>query len=181
MSIDFKELNRALDAEVVLNIMRYNKERKQQGADLRIRCTIHDSDNQTSLEIDTVKNLFYCHNCQAKGDLIQLYAESTGLDVKEAAKQLASSIGYDSKQFVPAQKINMQSSPQKKEHFQQKRAYPPEKIIACWNIATNCSEENDTYFVHKKLSPPSIARFGKGPNEKFTQPTTIISVINIEG
>ncbi len=79
MMVDLKALNSRINIEVLLNMIGYNGERKRQGKDLRIRCTIHKSDNQTSMAIDTVNNIFYCHNCGAKGDLIQLYTDSTGI------------------------------------------------------------------------------------------------------
>ncbi len=87
--INLKTLNSRINIEALLNKIGYNGESKTQGKELRIICIIHKSDNQTSMAIDTVNNIFYCHNCGAKGDLIQLYTDSTGSEQKYAIEELS--------------------------------------------------------------------------------------------
>jgi len=100
MMVNLKALNSSINIEVLLNMIGYNGERKLQGKDLRIRCPIHKSDNQTSMAIDTVDNIFYCHNCGAKGDLIQLYTDSTGSEQKRKSSVLKRFFQYNYNRVV---------------------------------------------------------------------------------
>lgn len=45
---------------------------KGSGCNLRGRCPIHQGDNPTSFSVNTEKQVFYCHACQARGDVIDL-------------------------------------------------------------------------------------------------------------
>jgi len=55
------------------------------------RCPFH-GDNNPSFWIDTQRNLFGCHSCQAKGDVINLVANLNGWQVSETIKFMARGI-----------------------------------------------------------------------------------------
>jgi hypothetical protein len=50
-------------------------------------CPFHD-DKKPSFWIDQERNLWGCHTCEISGDVINLYAELEGLNVREAIRKL---------------------------------------------------------------------------------------------
>ena len=54
----------------------------------RGRCPFHDDQNP-SFWIDTERNLWGCHACGERGDVINLYAKNKGVTVNQAIKDLS--------------------------------------------------------------------------------------------
>lgn len=91
--IDFKRLNSELDPVGVLNVIDPTiKWKPNNGKEIRAFCPIHGSDKSYSLAISLDKKTFKCHSgeCDTSGDLIALYAQSTGKTNQEAAQELIS-------------------------------------------------------------------------------------------
>ena len=171
MSVDFKNINRAINVEVLLEHMRYNGERKQQGNEIRIRCPIHGSDNQLSLSINSAESTFFCHSCGEKGDLLELYKQSTGLDIKAAAKELASLfMGVNVKRIKRTRAISFTGTSQEKNNS----SYSDEDVIRCWNDASD--NDKDTYFKGKGLTPPPIAKYGRNPRGHYATMVPFITI-----
>ena len=61
---------------------------KQQGEELSLCCPFHE-DKTPSCYINPIKNVFYCHSCGAKGDVIQWWMKTEGVGFREACEQLA--------------------------------------------------------------------------------------------
>jgi hypothetical protein len=54
---------------------------------ITLRCPFHD-DKEPSFWIDTTRNLWGCHACGVRGDVINLYARLNGLTVPEAIRKM---------------------------------------------------------------------------------------------
>jgi hypothetical protein len=67
---------------------------KGEGRWRRALCPFHD-DHKRSFWIDTERNLFGCHACDNRGDVINLYARILGMPNRDAIKELAR--GLDSR------------------------------------------------------------------------------------
>lgn len=65
---------------------------KRQGAELVLCCPFHE-DKTPSCYINPEKNVFYCHGCGAKGDVIQWLMKTEKLEFRQACDQLAERCG----------------------------------------------------------------------------------------
>lgn len=178
MSINFKELNQNIDPLILFNIINLQDKPKytKNGEEIRVRCTIHKSDNQQSLVINTIKKTFFCHSeCNRGGDLIELYGLSQNIPIYEAAKELAKHfMSENNHTLISKAKINPPTNTTQKNI--NSKDYNDDDVIRCWNDAL--SNGNDTYFINKKLLPPPITRFGKNP---YGYHATMVALANIDG
>lgn len=94
-NVNFKSINAQLSAVDVLHALGCNDELRMSD-NIRLRCTIHGGDKQNSLVITPGNNIFVCHSCGAKGDLIELYARSKNIQTRDAAFELASLFNIES-------------------------------------------------------------------------------------
>jgi len=75
---------------------------KSQGAELVLCCPFHE-DKTPSCYINPTKNVFYCHGCGEKGDVIQWWMKTEGVAFREACEQLTEKFGLiDSCMLQPA-------------------------------------------------------------------------------
>lgn len=92
--IDKEELKQQLDPLEVLQFIGYSKSSpKKSGDEIRDYCPIHEGDKQRSLAIDSEKKTFFCHSCESKGDLIELYLQSKNVNFQEALRDLSNEFG----------------------------------------------------------------------------------------
>lgn len=148
---DTEELNRNIDPRQLLQLIGYEKSSpKENEKEIRDYCPIHKGDNQLSLSIDKQKNCFFCHSCQLKGDLIELYRQSKNCNFPEAIKEL-------SKMFLPhSLKENGRI-----EHTIKKIISndPPEDLDKMWGGFQTSGTHS--YLSQKKITTPLGVRFGK--------------------
>lgn len=58
---------------------------------ITVACPFHD-DKEPSCWVDTVRNLWGCHACGTRGDVINLYARLKGLSVTEAIREMGATL-----------------------------------------------------------------------------------------
>lgn len=87
-AVDFAELKARFSIEQVAAILGLDV--KQQNGQLRCACPVHDGGSR-ALVITPAKEAFYCFapECKTGGDLIELYAHSKQMSVKDAALELS--------------------------------------------------------------------------------------------
>lgn len=151
--VDFKQLNKELSIEQVLDLIQQpNTHRQISGDELRTCCPVHGGEHPNfSINIQTKKWKCHSHDCHGTS-LLELYAQSKKLDIKKAAEELSEKTyigGLNQQYFRPS------TSPAKTER------YKNSDTLECWNNAT--PKGKDVYFSKKRLKPPPIARFGKNP------------------
>jgi replicative DNA helicase len=171
--IDFDAINQLINPIDLLSLIAYEKSKPElHGKELKDFCPIHGGDNQHSLSIDTVKKKFYCHNgsCNARGDMIELYAKSKNKTIHEAAKELASFFNIDEVKmpersptttFTPAQKPISE-----KNNF----------LEDLWNRAMD--EGSHPYFLSKDVKPCRGIRYG---NSEYNIYSILVPFRNICG
>ena len=159
----FEEVNKSLDPYFVVKAIGQSKPEKH-GDELRIKCPIHHSDNQASLCININKKEFYCHGCNAKGDLIGLYAQVHNIKNYQALEELAGNNLRKHEHYIPI--LNVKASD-----------YTKEEVLNSWNNAKETGD--DHYFKFKKLPvPPGVVRFGKNPKG---WKSTMVMIQDIDG
>ena len=125
--MDIKEINKNLDPETVLNLIGYSLSRPmRRGCEIRDFCPIHGGDKQQSLAINTTTKEFKCHQCDAHGDLVGLFAQAKGISDIEAVQQLDTNFISSIKAFE-LDKKNASKSP--------KKTYTEQDVITSWKDA----------------------------------------------
>ncbi len=149
-----RELNEQLEPTEVLRFIGYHKSSPTaSGKEIRDYCPIHKGNKQKSLSISQENHLYICHSCNATGDLIDLYAKSSGLEFRDAVEQLAS-------QFHPHH-LSFTREPSSAPKLPHKTSSEHSKISVNdrWN---KCSETGKhPYLSKKKISSPPGVRFGQ--------------------
>ncbi len=153
--IEAKELNEQIDPLEILRLIGYHKSSpKISGNEVRDFCPIHQGDNQRSLSINQENHLYICHNCGARGDLIDLYVKATAIAFPEALENLSSYFQPNSL-FKKEPPFSSQLSVSQKTPTPSSTLSPQER----WN---KCSKEgNHHYLAKKKISFPPGIRFGQ--------------------
>lgn len=64
------------------------KSKSSDGHELQGLCPFHN-DKQASLSLNIDSGLYFCHSCQTKGDVFELYQKIKNVDFKTALKELA--------------------------------------------------------------------------------------------
>ena len=122
-----------------------------------IYCPFHE-DRSPSMSIDTEKNLFYCHGCNAKGSVIDLVMQMEGLNFPEACKIMGDrynanmSIG----QFVRKKPIEKRKP--KKRYLVSDKA---SEIYNKLNEITSLTDQGYRYLTKERgFSEATIERYG---------------------
>jgi len=156
------EIKSKLDPESVINLLIPEKKKKRSGKELRTCCPVHGGDGIENFSINIDTHQWICHSHQCKGvNLIDLYAQSKKIQFLEAAEELANRFGIQ---------IEHRTG-----HTLDKK-YTQADVLKSWNEAT--PQGKDTYFTHKKILAPYIAKYGKNPNGYHS---TLIPYKDIEG
>lgn len=115
--------------------------------ELRTNCPFESHVQKKGFSINTLTGEWFCHSCGEGGDIIKLVKK---WNIKLTHKEAADFIQEQSGQHVHIYQSVIQNP-----------NYTPQQVLDCW---ANASQKgNDTYFFHRKLTPPSSARFGKNP------------------
>ena len=97
--IDFATLRRQVTMEQVLRHLGHLDRLRGGGAQRRGPCPVHGSSHagSRSFSVNLEKNVFRCFSaeCDAKGNVLDLWAAVHGLPLGEAAKHLAQTFGLD--------------------------------------------------------------------------------------
>jgi len=143
-SEELKKLKEDLDPIQILQKIGYEKSSpKTSDKEIRDFCPIHGGGKQKSLSINLIKKTFFCHSCEEKGDLIDLYAKATGLTLKEALKDLSNGLNMQKEtKLLPKQENT-----------------PKPDLNKLWNGFSDTGNHN--YLKRKKIDCPPGIRFGK--------------------
>ena len=151
-NINFASVNEQLNAIDVLRALGCDDELRMSD-NIRIHCTIHSSDKQKSLVVTPHKNKFMCHACNAKGDLVDLYAQSKHIEKRDAAFELASVFNING------------NTPQKEKTIS---SFNPASVttidgdipaaVEAWNKAVSGDEH--PYLFNKGVGPCDGLKFG---------------------
>ena len=152
--MDAKELNGLIEPTELLRLIAYSKSSpKISGKEIRDYCPIHQGDNQRSLAISQENHSYICHSCGAKGDLIDLYVKSSGIEFRDAIEQLAAQF-----QLHHLSSNNKTTSISKPAHTPNTEPSST-SVLERWS---RCSETGmHPYLSKKKISKPPGVRFGK--------------------
>jgi len=97
--IDFVALRRGVSMEQVLRHLGHCDCLRGSGAQHRGPCPVHGPSHagSRSFSVNLERNVFrcFCPECQAKGNVFDLWAAVHGLPLAEAAKHLAQTFGLD--------------------------------------------------------------------------------------
>lgn len=88
------KINQHIDIEKLLN--HYNFEGITHSGDfIRSKCKIHGGSNPTQFVISKKTGLWFCHSCQARGDVYTLVQEMDNLNFNESVKWVANFFNVD--------------------------------------------------------------------------------------
>ena len=77
---------------------------KENGPQLTCICPFHD-DHNPSLDFNMEKGVYYCHSCNASGNITSFLAKVTGKDKKEIWKMLTPMPPYTLEQYAEEKKL----------------------------------------------------------------------------
>ena len=99
--IDFAAVRQQVDILRVLTLTgrRWPRAMGRQSYGL---CPLGCSSHPRVCSYELGRNVFHCHKCHHKGDVIDLYALITSKDVHSAAMELCQKLGIDVPWIVPA-------------------------------------------------------------------------------
>lgn len=169
--MDAKELNGLIEPTELLRLIAYSKSSPQiSGKEIRDFCPIHQGDNQRSLAISQENHSYICHNCREKGDLIDLYAKSFGIEFRDAIEQLAA-------QFQPHHlSLNNKTRSTSKPAYTSNIESSSTSVHERWRRCLETGEH--PYLSKKKISKPPGVRFGKDDRDNHA---LVVPFYNLEG
>lgn len=156
---NLEEIEQQLDPESILEMIQPGKPIKSTGNELRTCCPVHKGDGAENFCINKDTKLWCCHSngCEGKG-LINLYMKSEDIThLPKAVDELARRFPIEVR-------------------YKKDKNYTREDVMQCWETASYNGK--DTYFLKKKLKPPTIAKFGKNPNGYYS---TLIPYNDVDG
>ncbi|MDP6576559.1 MAG: CHC2 zinc finger domain-containing protein [Dehalococcoidales bacterium] len=71
------------EAHDIVDVISHYTRLRKAGKEYIGRCPFHQ-DNNPSLQVNQLKQVFYCFSCKQKGDLINFIMQIEGLDTKQA-------------------------------------------------------------------------------------------------
>jgi hypothetical protein len=181
---EVSKLNERIDPIELLQFIGYEKSHpKASGSEVRDYCPIHRGDKQQSLAINTKDHCFFCHSCNASGDLIDLYRRATGTDFPTAINQLASRFAID---LLPGPSQEIVFPSHRKEEpqttYTTSTVFDDTKDTSSNLAATKWSEVreegNHEYFAKKKVSSCPGIRYG---NDKMGNWSIVVPFYSING
>lgn len=177
MNIDAKELNEKIDPVELLGYIGYEKSHpKTSGDEVRDFCPIHKGDTQQSLAISMSKHTYFCHSCEERGDLIDLYTKSIGTDFPTAINQLTAKF-FCNMSPEPFQTKIYPKAQKEASHTPYTTSVPSNVqddvdntlAISMWDSASE--EGHHEYFDRKKIQPCPGIRYGR---DKMGNPAIIV-------
>lgn len=84
---DEKTIERAKHAVGIVDYAQRHGDVRKSGATFKVLCFFHN-ESTPSLSLDPKTDLYFCHGCNAAGNLIQLYQKLENVDFNEAVRQL---------------------------------------------------------------------------------------------
>jgi replicative DNA helicase len=174
MSINYEKLNPLLDAIEILQIAGiYDNKIKKTYEGFRINCPIHGGDKRFSLTINIKTNQYKCHNssCEAKGDLIGLYANLKNIKNSDAARELSNLFQHNN------EAIMNQELTSKKDSIipAQATTLPENNIKRIYESAEK--KGTNPYLEEKNVNSVSELRYG---NDEKGFPSIIVPFKNLE-
>lgn len=94
--IDFNKLHTEITMQNVLALLGFQCVRRR--ADQWYGyCPLHESTtrHRCSFSVNVAKGCYCCHKCQSSGDQFKLWAEATGLPIRQATIELCRQLGCD--------------------------------------------------------------------------------------
>lgn len=160
--LDFSVIKSQANFESIILQALDSKTTRHNGDEIRANCPFKLHDKKNSFSANIAKKVWNCFSCGEGGDIIEFIKK---LNTESTHKKAAEIIQEQSGQYVNIAQTIIQAP-----------SYTPQQVIDCWANAS--LKGNDTYFIHRKLTPPSSARFGKNP-KGFS--STLMPFQDIEG
>jgi DNA primase len=93
--IDFSKLRGDITMRHVLELVRFECVRRQ-AEQWYGYCPLHESitKHRRSFSVNVTKGCYYCHACHSHGDQFKLWAEVSGLPVRQATIDLCNRLGH---------------------------------------------------------------------------------------
>lgn len=158
--LDFATIKSQANFESIVVQTLDSRTMRRNGNEIRANCPFKMHEKPNGFSANIAKEFWQCFSCEEGGDLIKFIEKINQLSIKDAAV------------FIKEQSGNSVIVHQST----QETSYTDQEIIDTWNNAS--LQGNDTYFIHRSLTPPSSAKFGKNPKEFYS---TMIPFQDIQG
>jgi len=158
--LDFAVIKSQANFESIVVQALESRTMRRNGNEIRANCPFRIHKKKNGFSANIAKEFWQCFSCEEGGDLIKFIEKINQISTKDAAICIREQSG----------KSNIiHQTPQEK-------SYTDQNVIDCWNNAS--SQGNDTYFLHRNLTPPPNARFGKNPKKFYS---TLMPFQDIKG
>ena len=161
MSVQVVDFQKIKEAAAVDQVVRYlGLSLKQHGDSWRGSCHLCKASDPRALVITTSKRLFHCFKCKKGGDMLKLVAVTKGIEVRDAAIQLAACCGVG---LAPAS--NVKPAPATAPPSPERKGFDAEKYAAGLDPAHAALEalgvSAETYRAWKAGYSPSGVNRGR--------------------
>lgn len=85
--VDFKGIKAGVSMDALFGRYQINWLRKS-GDELRGRCPIHKGEGESTFHVSTVKNVFHCFSCKARGNVLDFVAAMEQCSLRDAALKI---------------------------------------------------------------------------------------------
>jgi hypothetical protein len=158
-------IRQALDYEAVFSeVLRL----EGRGPERRAKCVFHE-DTNPSMSVNVVDGVFYCHGCQARGDIFTFWQRVRSVSFPDAAAELARRAGVvlDAPPLAPDPTALAEAQQRLLQQYVPAVAAPPptidEAIVLAYHERLHATEPALAILQERRgLTPETVTRFQLG-------------------